>query len=68
MSAAQMYPKVSEGGLLGSQYTKTSKVLTTAALSLSLSLYQHSSWLIFSLGKSIIFMSHLQHIAKLGTI
>ena len=31
MSATQMYPKVSEEGLLGSTYTKTGKVLTTAA-------------------------------------
>ena len=31
MSAAQMHPKVSEEGLLGSMYTKTGKVLITAA-------------------------------------
>ena len=31
MSATQMYPKVSEEGFLGSTYTKTGKVLTTAA-------------------------------------
>ena len=31
MSATQMYPKVTEEGLLGSTYTKTGKVVTTAA-------------------------------------
>ena len=31
MSASQMYPKVSEECFLGSTYTKTGKVLTTAA-------------------------------------
>ena len=31
MSATQMYPKVSAEDILGSTYTKTGKVLTTAA-------------------------------------
>ena len=31
MSATQIYPKVTEEGLLGSKYTKTGKVLTTTA-------------------------------------
>ena len=31
MSATQMFSKVSEESLLGSTYTKTGKVLTTAA-------------------------------------
>ena len=50
MSATQMYPKISEEGFLGSTYTKTGKVLTTTATAT----LQLSSWLIFSLGKSII--------------
>ena len=34
MNATQMYPKVFEEGFLGSTYTKTGKVLTTAAAAL----------------------------------
>ena len=45
--------QVSEEGFLGSTYTKTSKVLIMVAAA-ALLLYQLSSWLIFSLGKSII--------------
>ena len=40
MSATQMYPKFYEEGFLGSTYTKTGKVLTTAVAA---ALHQHSS-------------------------
>ena len=47
-----MYPKSLRRVLFGSMYTKTGKVFTMAAPAALL--YQLSSWLIFSLGKSII--------------
>ena len=52
MSATKMYPQLSEEGFFGSTYMKTGKMLTTSCCCRSL-LYQLSSWLIFSLGKSI---------------
>ena len=53
MSATQTYPKVSEEGFLGSTYTKTGKVITTAVVA---ALWSTSSDLgLYSLlGKSII--------------